>query len=367
MTLRVGIVSAGWGAFAHLPAWRAIPGVEVTAICTSREETAKAAQERLGLARAFWDAEAMCADPDIDIVDLGTRPSVRLPMVLAALKHGKHVYNASPHAPDWTGAKAIEAARAESGSVGVVDAFSEYLPAHRQMTAMLANGYIGRPLGGSCHLNISLFNQPSKHFSYNWFADGSAGVSAIRNNGSHALYMLTHLFGPVAELIADDMQVLRQWQFPDGDTVTPETNDYANAILKFASGVTLSLQISWSLPLHDGWLLDVYGTDGRLRAQSPTFPTARDCTLWGGKTGGAMEEIALSDAFKSHPDIALDWQAEIQPSFPMALSMHAMVEAIYGRGTASPDFSRAFEIERLQEAIRVSSAERCWVKITDIV
>ena len=29
MTLRVGIMSANWGAFAHLPAWRSVPGVEV--------------------------------------------------------------------------------------------------------------------------------------------------------------------------------------------------------------------------------------------------------------------------------------------------------------------------------------------------
>lgn len=367
MTLRVGIVSAGWSAFAHLPAWRAISGVEVTAICTSREEMAKAAQERLGLPRAFWDSEAMCADPDIDIVDLGTRPSVRLPMVLAALKADKHIYNASPHAPDWAGAKTIEAARAGSQSVGVVDAFSEYLPAHRQMAVMLADGFIGQPLGGSCHLNISLFNQPSKQFPYNWFADGSAGVSAIRNNGSHALYMLTQLFGPVAALVADDTQVLRQWKFPDGDVVKPETNDYANMILKFTSGLTLSVQTSWSLPLHDGWLLDVFGTDGRLRAQSQTFPTARDCTLWGGKLGGTMEEIALPLAYKSHPDIALDWQAEYQPSYPMALSMHAMVAAIHSRGKASPDFTRAFEIEQLQEAIRVSSVERRWIKTSDMV
>lgn len=366
MTLRVGIVSAGWGAYAHLPAWRAIPGVEVTAICTSREETAKAAQHRFGLPRAFWNAEEMCADPDIDIVDLGTRPSVRLPMVLSALKQDKHIYNASPHAPDWAGAKAIEAALAASNSIGVVDAFSQYLPAHRQMQAMLEAGYAGDLLGGTCHFNISLFNTPDKRFPYNWFADGSAGVSAVRNNGSHALYMLTHLFGPVAGLVADDSQVLKQWAFPDGDVVTPETTDYANAILKFTSGLTLNMQISWSLPLHDGWLIDVYGTQGRLRAQSPTFPTARDCTLWGGKAGGKMEEIALPDGFKSHPAIGLDWRADVQPSYPMALSMHAMVGAIHGRGRASPDFARAFEIEALQEAIRVSSAERRWVKISEI-
>ena len=57
--------------------------------------------------------------------------------------------------------------------------------------------------------------------------------------------------------------------------------------------------------------------------------------------------------YKSDPAVGLDWQAEVQPSYPMALSMHAMVEAIQGRGTASPDFTRALEIERLQEAIRL--------------
>ena len=41
----------------------------------------------------------MCRDPDIDIVDLGTRPAVRLPMVIEALRHGKHIYNSCPHAP----------------------------------------------------------------------------------------------------------------------------------------------------------------------------------------------------------------------------------------------------------------------------
>jgi predicted dehydrogenase len=367
VTLRVGIVSAGWGAFAHVPAWRAIPGVEVTSICTSRKETAEAARKRLGLQRAFWDAEAMCVDPDIDIVDLGTRPSVRLPMVLAALKAGKHVYNASPHAPDWTGAKAIDAAWDRSRSVGVVDAFSQYIPGHRQIKAMLDEGYLGDLIGGSCQFSISLFNAPNKQFPYNWFADGSAGVSAMRNNGSHALYMLTHLFGPVAELVADDRQVLKQWLFPDGDVIVPETTDYANAILKFTSGLTITMQISWSLPVHQGWLIDVYGKKGRLVVESPTFPTAKDCVLKGAQTGGALEGIALPDAFKSAPGIALDWQAPIQPSYPMALSMHAMVEAIHGRGEASPTFADALEIERLQEAMRVSSAERRWVKLGEVL
>ena len=364
--LRIGIVSAGWGAFAHLPAWRAIPGVEVTAICTSRRETAEAAQTRLGLPRAFWNAEEMCADPDIDIVDLGTRPDVRLPMVLAALEHGKHVYNASPHAPDWAGAKAIDAAWRRAGTIGVVDAFARWVPAHRQMAALLADDYIGVPLGGTCHFNISLFNAPNKQFPYNWFADSRVGVSAMRNNGSHVLYLLHELFGPVAELVADDRQILKEWVFPDGDRLIPATTDYGTAILRFASGMTLQLQASWSVPTNPGWLIDVFGSKGRLIARSPTFPTARHCTLQGGKVGGVLEEIVIPEEFRVVSGIGLDWQADVQPSFPMALSMNAMVDAIGGEGQAAPDFATALEIERLQEAIRVSSAGRRWVCLEEI-
>jgi predicted dehydrogenase len=367
VTLRVGIVSAGWGAFAHLPAWRALTGVEVTAICTSRQETAEAAAARLGIARPFWDALAMCADPDIDIVDLGTRPNVRKPMVLAALANGKHVYNASPHAPDWGSAKKIDAGWKASGAVGVVDAFSQWIPAHRQMKSLIEDGFLGAPLGGTCRFNISLFNAPSRQFPYNWFGEGGQGVSAVRNNGSHMLYMLTHLFGPIAELVADDSQILKIWDFPDGGVIHPETNDFANVILHFASGLTMTMQISWSMPLHDGWSIDVFGERGRLVAESPTFPTSRDCTLRGGQLGGSLDDIAIANSFKSAPGIALDWQSEPQPSFPMALSMQAMVDAIEGRGQAAPDFAQALEIERIQEAIRLSSLERRWVRIADVV
>lgn len=366
MTLRVGIIGAAWGAFAHLPAWRAIPGVEVTAICTSREETARAAASRLGIARPCWDAVALCADPDIDIVDCGTRPSLRKAMVLAALANGKHVYNSSPHAPDWAGAKAIDAAWRASGSVGVIDAFAQWIPIHRQMKAMVDAGYLGRALGGTCHFNISLFNRPSRQFPYNWFAEAGQGVSAVRNNGSHALYMLLHLFGPIAELVADDSQALREWVFEDGGRIVPETTDFANVIVRFASGLTMQMQISWSMPFHDGWSVDVFGDRGRLVAASPTFPTSRDCTLLGGQIGGTIAPIDIPDAFKSASDIALDWHSDPQPSFPMALSMQHMVAAIRGGAPASPDFARALEVERIQEAIRLSSAERRWIAVADI-
>ena len=368
MPLRVGIISAAWGTFAHLPAWRAVPGVEVTAVCTSRQETAEAAAAKHGLPRAFWDAQAMAADPDIDIVDCGTRPNIREAMVLACLRHGKHVYNAIPFASDFEGARAIHDAWKTSGLVAVADAFSEWIPAHQQAKAMIDDGYIGRPLGGTCLFNMSLFNRLNPHFPYNWFAQAGLGVSAVRNLGSQMLHMLAYLFGPVDELVAHDARLFDEWRSPDGETVIrAETNDFASLIVRFKTGLVLQCQTSWNAPLGPGWLLDLFGTDGRLVAQAPSFPTSRDTTLQAGKLGGALAPIAIPETLFHAPNVAIDADFPIPPAYPMALSMNAMVRSIEGKGGARPDFEQCWQVERAQEAIRRSQAERRWVKIDEVI
>jgi predicted dehydrogenase len=368
MTLKVGIISANWGAFAHLPAWRALPGVEVTAICTSRRETAEAAASRCKIERPFWNALDMAADPQIDIVDCGTRPSIREAMVLACLRNGKHVYNAIPFAASLDGARALRDAWKRSGSVAVVDAFSEWLPAHRLAREMLDSGYVGRPFGGTCVFNMSLFNTLNPRFPYNWFAQAGNGVSAVRNLGSHALHLLTFLFGEVHELVAHDGRLLDEWRSPDGQTINVETNDFANVLLRFISGMVIQFQVSWNAPLGRGWYLDIFGSDGRIELESPSFPTSRDTTLRAGKLGAtAMERVEIPSRLLSTPGVGLDAGCDIQPAYPMSLSMHAMVQSIRGEARARPDFDQAWRVEKLQEAVRRSAQERRWVRTDEIV
>lgn len=367
MALRVGIISANWGVFAHLPGWRAVPGVEVVGICTSRRETAELAATRYAIARPFWDAQAMAADPDIDIVDCGTRPILREAMVLACLEHGKHVYNAIPFAASLDGARSLHQAWRASGAVGVVDAYCEWLPALRLAKEMIDDGYLGRPFGGTCVFNMSLFNTLNPDFPYNWFAQAGQGVSAVRNLGSHALHMLVHLFGDVEEVVAHDARLLDEWRSPAGDAIKAETNDFATMMLRFASGLAIQFQVSWNAPLGPGWSLDVFGSAGRLRAQAPSFPTARDTTLQAGRLGGAgLQPIEIPEHLLYTPDVRIDADTAVAPAYPMALSMHAMVQAIRGGGEARPDFAQAWKVERILDAVRRSSEARRWTRLDEI-
>jgi predicted dehydrogenase len=367
MTLRVGIISANWGTFAHLPAWRSIPGVEVVAVCTSRRESAETAARKHGIASAFWDAQEMVAHPDIDIVDCGTRPSLRDPMVLSALRHAKHVYNAIPFATDIDRARALRDAWKTSGKVGVVDAYSQWLPTHRLAKEMLEERFLGEPFGGTCQFNLSLFNTPNPHFPYNWFRQAGLGVSALRNLGSHALHTLIFLFGDIDELVAHDGQLLREWRFPDGQRVKPETNDFANLLLRFKSGLVIQLQVSWSATLGAGWFLETFGSKGRIVMSAPNFPTSRDTTLHAGTLLGArFEKIDIPQRLLQSPEVTVAFDAEPQPVYPMALSMHRMLEAIRGKGSAAPDFEQAWGVERALEAARRSAQERRWVRLDEI-
>lgn len=366
-TLKVGIISANWGAFAHLPAWRSVPGIEVVGICTSRQESAEAAAKKFGIERPYWDAEKMAADPDIHIVDCGTRPNIRYAMVAAALRNGKHVYNGIPFAADLDHARELHQAWKASASVAIVDAFSEWIPAHRLAKEMLESGYLGQPFAGTCIFNISLFNKPDPHFPYNWFSQAGLGVSAVRNLGSHALHMLVHLFGEIDELVAHDGQLLNEWRFPDGQVIRPQTNDFANILLRFKSGMVLQFQVSWNATLGSGWTLEAFGSKGRFVVRAPTFPTARDTTLHAGSLNDAtLQPIQIPDRLLRTPDVAIDADIQLQPAYPMALAMHSMVRAIHKKGVARPDFEQAWYVERVQEAVRRSAAERRWIRLAEI-
>ncbi len=58
--IRVGIVGAsasrGFASIAHIPALRALPQFEITAVCTTRQETAEAAARQYGALLAFMRA-----------------------------------------------------------------------------------------------------------------------------------------------------------------------------------------------------------------------------------------------------------------------------------------------------------------------
>ena len=98
--IRLGFVGANvrstWASQSHFPALLASPDVELTAVCTTRPESAEEARAAFGAQLAFHDFRAMVASPEIDAVAVVVRVPEHYGPTKAAIEAGKHVYTEWP-------------------------------------------------------------------------------------------------------------------------------------------------------------------------------------------------------------------------------------------------------------------------------
>ena len=93
--IRLGIIGAnvhlGWAPRSHLPAIVASPEFELTAVCTTRRESAEESARLFGARLAFDDYRDLLAHPEIDAVAVVLRVPSHYEPTMAALQAGKHV------------------------------------------------------------------------------------------------------------------------------------------------------------------------------------------------------------------------------------------------------------------------------------
>src|SRR3984893_7618528 len=94
--IRLGLIGASvtgtWSARSHLPAVQASSDVELTAVCTTKADSAEAARRAYGAQLAFADYRKMIASPEGDAVAVVVREPSHYAPTKAALEAGKHVY-----------------------------------------------------------------------------------------------------------------------------------------------------------------------------------------------------------------------------------------------------------------------------------
>jgi predicted dehydrogenase len=378
--LKIGIIGANWTLTHHAPAWRLLPGVEVAAICTAHKETAEAAAAKAGIPKAYWNVEEMVADPDLDIIDVGTKPSQRYDMVVSALNHGKHVYNCLPFAVDSGKADHMADLARQKGLVGVVDAQWRWAPAIRRMKELIDEGAIGDFFTATIHLQLPLYDVNGHVYTmcsysentqpYYWLSDSTSGASAWRNFGSHTILNLMYLFGAVDEIVGVQETFVKHMNLPDGTELHPDTADFGLALVKFRKRGLANINVSWAMADAPGYYLEVCGSKGRLVARdsitgfcdTPTTLYQGDASIGMlGANGGMVDipdrlyEVEGTTFSKTSPQIFTG---------PLAALFSDMVGAIRDGGReGSPSFAEAAHAHRAVEAAVRSMTTKSWEKV----
>ncbi len=378
---RVGIIGANWTLKVHGSAWQRFPGVEVAAVCTAHRETAEAAAREFGIPKAYWNVEEMCADPDIDIVDVGSRPSFRYDMVMTALKAGKHVYNALPFALNLDAAQSQRDLDRKGGVVSVVDAQFRWVPAAQYMQKLVRDDFIGQPLGFNVQLLLPLrkpegFLYPHAAYPeggvspYKWIADPASGGSGWRNFGTHSLLLLMPMLGRVQSACGTDVRGIDRWKLPDGTELDVGTADMGCGVLRMDSGAVGTIQTGWAVADGPGVRLEIWGTNGRLHYVDPSFGDGVSARLYAGsvepyvhgeRTGKWLE---VPEEYFQVPGTEMT-KGNAQPFVvSMGWMFHDMLDAIEKGRAGNPSFEEAAHAHAVVEAVIQSGQTGQWVEIS---
>src|SRR2546425_9780994 len=122
--IRIGIIGAnpdrGWAAQAHIPALKSLSGdFEITALSTSRRESADAASTRFGVPLAFDNYQELVNSGAVDVVAVTVKVPYHLELATAALEAGKAVYCEWPLGNGLNEAETLAALAKKKGVLAV--------------------------------------------------------------------------------------------------------------------------------------------------------------------------------------------------------------------------------------------------------
>jgi predicted dehydrogenase len=155
--IRVGIIGAsmrnGWGRDAHIPALSTLPEFEITAVGTSRQETADETAKHFGIPHAFADPYKMLQHPDVDLVSICVRVPFHHQLGMAALNAGKHLYCEWPLAATTEQAQQMRNLAVRKGVRHMVGLQARGAGEFNRVRDLVAEGYVGKVL--SCTMIIT--------------------------------------------------------------------------------------------------------------------------------------------------------------------------------------------------------------------
>lgn len=395
--LRVAVVGAGlthspdgregWAVRAHVPALKALPELfDVAAVCTSRRETAQASARHFSIPGAFDSVERMLAAlPDLDIVCCCVRPSRHYGVVMAALEAGKHVYCEQPLGLDTGEAHAMYALARRKNVRTVLGHQSHYEPAALQMTKLVRDGYIGRPLCFNHAYFVGNYITPRPPHRQWLFQAAMGGHPGYRSG--HSLDRVISVLGEDVASIAADMavQVPERALVGEQGTLKSDQVDNMNYLLRMRSGAMGTMQTSFTAWFGTGNRFEIYGTEGMLMLTSGDSPAswdkhsgAGDPTRGESRLCGARADIErlrhdptpperLQRQFRELPIdpqfIMVDNIERGRATFQVAQTWVAFARAIHAGHECAPSFRDKLKIHDIWDAAERSVATRAWVDV----
>ena len=352
--IRLGFVGAnvnsGWSTQSHYPALLASPDVELTAVCTSRPESAEEARKAFGAKLAFHDFREMVVSPEIDAVAVVVRVPLHYEPTKAAIEAGKHVFTEWPLGRNTAEAEELAALAKAKGVQTAVGLQSRVSPALLYVKELIDDGYVGEVL--SCHVTTMRDGALERHSSRNWNLDISQGANTLTIANGHVIDALRFVLGDfkrVACMVTTQVQKMYETDTQKYIDVTSPDNVRVSGQLVRGAAATVSVgAVPWA---GSGFRMEIYGREGTLvTAGSVSSQRGEMLRVQGAKGSNELQDLTLPERYFYVPD---DFPRG--DPFNVGQLYTLFAEAIRTGETRLPTFDTAVELHRFIDTIKKAS------------
>ncbi|HVT88642.1 MAG TPA: Gfo/Idh/MocA family oxidoreductase [Tepidisphaeraceae bacterium] len=269
--MRVGIIGCGAISGAYLKYAKSFPVLEMAACADINMDAARKLAEEFDISKVC-SVDELLKDQSIQIVLNLTIPKAHVPVSLAAIKAGKHVYCEKPLGVNRAeGAKLMSLAKSKKLRVGCApDTFMG--SGIQTARKMIDDGAIGKPVAFTAFMMCP--GHESWHPNPAFYYD--LGGGPMMDMGPYYLTALLNFFGPVrrvsglTSIAIPNRTIASQPRF--GEKIRVKTPDHLCGSMEFANGVvgTIITSFATRFPNYDGKQpITVFGTEGTLRVPDP--------------------------------------------------------------------------------------------------
>jgi len=352
--IRLGFVGANvsstWSSQSHFPALLASPDVELTAVCTTRPESAEEARQAFGAKIAFHDFRAMVASSEIDAVAVVVKVPSHYEPTKAAIEAGKHVYTEWPLGRTTAEAEELATLARAKGVQTAVGLQSRVSPALLYIKEQIEAGYVGKVL--SCHVTTMRDGTSERPSSRIWQRDASLGANTLTIATGHVIDALRFVLGNFTRVACMVTTQVPQWYETDTRQFVEVTSpDNVRVSGQLESGAAASVHVAAVPWAGSGFRMEIYGRDGTLvTTGSVSSQRGEMLRVQGAQGSHELMDLAIPERFFYVP-------ADFPRGDPFNVGqMYALfAEAIRTGQSRLPTFDIAVDLHRFIDTIKQAS------------
>ncbi|MBB6637290.1 Gfo/Idh/MocA family protein [Cohnella thailandensis] len=260
------------------------PGAELVAVAGRSKEKAEAFASKYGVPRSYGSCEELAADPDVEIVYIGTLHPIHKENAITLLRGGKSILCEKPFTMTEEEAKEIVQEARDRGLFVMEAMWTRYLPVIRQVRQWLKDGAIGE---------VQLL-KAEFGFDVGWDPEGrllnkAKGGGTLLDAGIYPISFASMVFGGRPRRIQSNVYI--------GETGVDER---FSLLFEYDKGRTASLHGAVRLSMNnDAW---IYGTKGKIHVDN--FLASKKATLYA--NGQDPVEVTDERGFVGHAFQAIE-------------------------------------------------------------